>query len=62
MYTHRIVADLPIHGRCVLILEYCRRRLPSSGTEYAYSPTLRRYIEFELSEILESQVSDYELV
>lgn len=62
MYTHRIVADVPNTGRCLVFYEYERRRLPNSGKDKAYSPTVRKVIEFDFSEILESEVQNQELV
>jgi hypothetical protein len=62
MFTHRIVADIPRIGSCVIFFEYALRRLPTSGTEKAYSPTAKRVVEFDFSEILESEVVNHELV
>jgi hypothetical protein len=62
MFTHRIVVDVPIYGRVLVFFEYERRRLPNSGTDKAYSPTVRKVIEFDFSEILESEVVNHELV
>jgi hypothetical protein len=62
MYTHRIVVEIPIYGRVLVFFEYERRRLPTSGTEKAYSPTAKKVVEFDFSEILESEVVNHELV
>jgi len=62
MYTHRIVVDLPIIGRAVIFFEYTLRRLPTKGKEKAYCATTRTVVEFDFSEILESEVTNFELV
>ena len=62
MFTHRIVVEIPIYGRVLIFYEYERRRLPNTGTDKAYSPTVRKVIEFDFSEILESEVVDQQLV
>jgi hypothetical protein len=62
MFTHRIVVDIPIYGRVVIFYEYTTRRLPNKGTDKAYCPTVRKVIDFDFSEILESEVVNHELV
>ena len=62
MYTHRITVDLPLYGNCVLFFEYTGRRLPSKGKDRSYCPSLKQVIEFDFSDILESQIVSAELV
>lgn len=62
MYTHRIVADVPIYGSCVVFYECNTETLPTEGTAKAYSPTARKVIEFEFKNVVESLITDKQLV
>ena len=62
MYTHRIVVYLPAVGLAVVFYDYASRTLPTEGKEKAYSPTLQKVIEFDFSEILESEITNFQLV
>jgi hypothetical protein len=62
MFTHRIVVYLPIVGLAVVFFECSDRTLPTEGKEKAYSPTVYNIVEFDFSEILESEITNYELV
>ena len=62
MYTHSITVNIPVFGLVLVFYEYDRRRLPNTGKDKAYSPTCRKVIDFDFSEILESEVVSHELV
>ena len=62
MYTHRIVVYLPIFGLAVVFYDYNSRTLPTEGKEKAYSPSVHNIVEFDFSEVLESEVTNFQLV
>lgn len=62
MYTHKINASVESHGNLVIFFEYLLKRLPNSGKERGYCPSLRKIVEFDFSEILGSEVISKELV
>jgi hypothetical protein len=62
MYTHRLVVDVPVYGSCVVFYDCNTERLPTEGTAKAYSSTARKVVDFDFGNVVESCITDRQLV
>jgi len=53
---------LPVVGLAVVFYDYASRTLPTEGKEKAYSPSVHNIVEFDFSEVLESEITNFQLV